>query len=382
MNSQKKQVKSKKNPITAKNIAIVQEKYEKEVQLCEKSKRKLNGRVESEQIVENGSVCKEDFEYEFLYSVSDDENADGYSYEFEAYPVFQRISDDEHAHHEDCEISSKFENTVQKKENGILDRPVGKQSASMKKERAKSASISVSEKRVVQGSRPKSASHVVDNNIETTAPKSAMKARKQSSEIPKEVAFRDSESVVSKSSSGPHLHNNQNKAGYQRRKSVSYDPDLEKASAFIHGGGKNFSRSNTSLAPVRHGMKHLQMNYTETNLETNQAVIFIDLLKSSHQRSQIRLEQIQHIERRLEVKRKNPLYSTSFYEHKKIPDPFQRNKKKTSRSAAQKKIERKEKIKQITDEIHTGYVPTQLTMKIADREEVEAIGKSCRYLRC
>jgi len=166
-----------------------------------------------------------------------------------------------------------------------------------------------------------------------------------------------------------------------RRKSVCYDPTVEKATAALHGGGKNFSCANTTLMPVKYGIRYLQTNYTETNLETNQSLLFFDLLKTSHAKSQIRNSHIRSIERRLEWKRKNPFYSTSYYENKKIPDPFRRNTKKTARTAAQKKIERKEKIKQISDELQTGYVPTQLTMKIADRKEVVNIGSNCRYLR-
>ena len=169
-----------------------------------------------------------------------------------------------------------------------------------------------------------------------------------------------------------------------RRKSASanFDPELEKASVYIHGGDKNFSRANTSIIPVKYGLKFLQMNYSENNLEHNQSIIFVDLLKNSCNKSHMRCAEIRNVEKRLEMRRRNPLYSTTFYEHKNIRDPYRLETKKVARTVAQKKKERKEKIKKKSDEICTGYVPTCLTMKIAGRQEVEHIGRNCRYLRC
>ena len=169
-----------------------------------------------------------------------------------------------------------------------------------------------------------------------------------------------------------------------RRKSTSanFDPELEKASVYIHGGEKHFSRANTSLMPLKYGLKHLQMNYSENNLEHNKSLIFKDLLKNSCNKSQLRCVEIRNVEKRLERRRRNPLYSTTFYEHKNIVDPYRVQVKKVARTVAQKKKERKEKIKKKSDEISTGYVPTCLTIRIADRQEVEHIGLNCRYLRC
>ena len=164
--------------------------------------------------------------------------------------------------------------------------------------------------------------------------------------------------------------------------SATFDPELEKASTYIHGKNKQFSRANTSITPVKYGLKHLQMNYSENNLEHNQSVIFLDLLKNSCLKSQVRCAEIRNVERRLEMRRKNPLVSTTYYEHKNIVDPYRVQTKKIARTVAQKKKERKEKIKKLSDEISGGLVPTCLTMKIADQREVENIGRNCRYLRC
>jgi hypothetical protein len=368
-----------RKPITAKNIAIVQEQYERELKLREKSKIVLNGTVKIDKTSNDGFTDENDVEYEFLYSVSDEENGDHYSYEFDAYPAVSKHT---------STVANEFDNfddtfcSETNVESSLINENIQSECCprGKKVERVKSATeIIPKNKKGCLSRRPKSASLAKSTEQENAE----LCREKFKDEITKEVAFRDTDSVVSKSSSCRSRISAPGKTRrYERRKSVSYDPDLEKASAYIHGGGKNFSRSNTSLTPVKYGMTHLQMNYTETNLETNQCVIFLDLLKNSHQKSQIRGEQIRNIERRLEAKRNNPHYSTSFYENKNIPDPFHRNAKKTARSVAQKKLERKEKIKQMTDEIHTGYVPTQLTMKIADRSEVEDIGNKCRYLRC
>lgn len=373
--SNRKPITSYRKPITAKNIAFVQEEYENELKLREKSKIVLNGRVKPDKTSNDDSGEENDLEYEFLYSVSDEENDDHYSYEFDAYPVIPEtlhsVGDEPDDFDDRFYKETELENNHIGNANSTSEIKVDSRKSIT--ERVKSDSeTSVNKPKGCLSKRPKSAS-LVQTEKETGSNRNEPASKEEMIK----VAFKDTDSVVSKASS---VRDKTHR--YERRKSVSYDPDLEKASAYIHGGGKNFSRSNTSLTPMKYGMKHLQMNYTETNLETNQCVIFLDLLKNSHQKSQIRGEQIRNIERRLEAKRNNPHYSTSYYENKNIPDPFHRNAKKTARSVAQKKIERKEKIKQMTDEIHTGYVPTQLTMKIADRSEVEDIGIKCRYLRC
>lgn len=361
-----------RQPITAENVSTVQERFEKELQLHEKSRTVLNGRVKSNDDHEEGTDSRSDtcLEYEFLYSVSDEEHGDYYSYEFDAYPVTvnNKKSDDE-VKQEILHISTN--ETGLENGNG---RPVNR--------RIQSSKHSISQKHgTVVPERPKSESTLREGRKISTV--SFQNNNEIHGEESKERIQNRKISTTSKASScnTTKTGSSKDKADYQRRKSVAYDPALEKACVFIHGGGKNFSRANTSLTPVKYGMRHLQMNYTETNLETNQTVIFLDLLKNSHQKNYIRRQQIRSIERRLEARRNNPLYSTSYYEHKHLTDPFQRNVKKTARSAAQKKIERDEKIKKMTDEIQTGYVPTQLTMKIADQKEVEEIGRSCRYLR-
>ena len=168
----------------------------------------------------------------------------------------------------------------------------------------------------------------------------------------------------------------------QRCPSATYDPELEKATTYIHGTNKQFSRANTSITPLKHGLKYLQMNYSENNIENNQSLIFLDLLKNSCNKNHIRYAEIRNIERRLELKRTNPLYSTTFYEQKQLKDPYRIKVKKVARTVAQKKKERKEKIKKMTDEVMGTFTPTCLTMKIADQKEVNDIGRNCRYLRC
>ncbi|KAL3874963.1 hypothetical protein ACJMK2_037910 [Sinanodonta woodiana] len=168
----------------------------------------------------------------------------------------------------------------------------------------------------------------------------------------------------------------------KRRDSCNtYNPDAEKAAAFLHGGGKNFSRTNTSLTPVRYAMKNLQISYSETNTDMNHSVIFIDLLKSAHKKDSIRGTSIRSLERRLKLQRINPERSTSFYENKNLHDPYRAIDKKPSRTTLQKKKERKEKIKKTTEKIHKGYVPAFKTLKMASRKEIEDIGRNCRYLR-
>lgn len=361
-----------RQPITAKNVRQVQERFEKELQVHEKSRTVINGIVKSNDDQEEDTDSRSDtcLEYEFLYSVSDEEHGDNYSYEFDAYPVTcnNNRSDDD-VKHEIRPISTS--EIGLESENG---RPINRRTQSSKHRLSQKHSADVPE-------RPKSESTVRDGRKISTV--SFQNNNAIHSDESKERSQNRKISTTSKASScnTTKTGSSKDKEDYQRRKSVAYDPALEKACVFIHGGGKNFSRANTSLTPVKYGMRHLQMNYTETNLETNQTVIFLDLLKNSHQKNYIRRQQIRSIERRLEARRNNPLYSTSYYEHKHLTDPFQRNIKKTARSAAQKKIERDEKIKKMTDEIQTGYVPTQLTMKIADQKEVEEIGRSCRYLR-
>ena len=168
----------------------------------------------------------------------------------------------------------------------------------------------------------------------------------------------------------------------QKCPSVTYDPELERATTYIHGRNKQFSRANTSITPLKHGLKYLQMNYSGNNLEHNQSLIFLDLLKNVCSKSHIRYSGIRNIERRLEMKRINPLYSTTFYEHKHLIDPYRVTVRKVARTVAQKKNERKEKIKKMTDEMLGSFTPTCLTMKIADQTEVDDIGRNCRYLRC
>ncbi|KAK3608608.1 hypothetical protein CHS0354_042605 [Potamilus streckersoni] len=172
-----------------------------------------------------------------------------------------------------------------------------------------------------------------------------------------------------------------NEQSKRRGSSNTYNPDAEKAAAFLHCRGKNFSRTNTSLTPVRYAMKNLQISYSETNTDKNHGVIFFDLLKSAQKKDAIRGTSIRSLERRLKLQRINPERSTSFYENKNLHDPYRTIDKKPSRTSLQKKKDRKEKIKKTTEKIHKGYVPAFKTLKMASRKEVEDIGRYCRYLR-
>ncbi|KAL4237367.1 hypothetical protein ACF0H5_002085 [Mactra antiquata] len=358
MNRERKQGVCYRQPINAKNIAAVQKRFEEDMKVREKAKTVFNGTIKAEESSTTESDTNTELEYKFLYSLSDNENGDIYSYEFDTFPVHK------------YSLQEKTEAV-----SGITGGEKRARSAVASSRKANMDTMQV---------RPYSASHcqmTAKSKVSISTVSSSNKgSEKRTTFLPVDELggiYKRQESAVSKVSS----KRSEVRDLSRKKKSVTYDPALDKASAFIHGGDKNFSRANTTLTPMKYGMKHLQMSYTETNLETNQSVIFLDLLKTSYQRSQIRNAYIEHIERRLATKRNNPLYSTSYYDNKNIQDPFYRNSKKTARSAAQKKIERKKKIKQMTDEIHTGYVPTRLTMKIADHEEVEDIGKKCRYLR-
>lgn len=343
----------------------------------------INGRVKSE---DSDSESLSDIEYQFHYSVSEIEKSDHYVYTFDTFPVsFEGETEKEHSHNVEFlqeHFSDQNSLSIKNAEDSIHVTGVGNinaiQTLSL---RTPSVKKSGNGQSVLKRALPASAradklgnSHVVMLEKQTPVPKDTNTTQTECDQ----PGIRKV-STISRPSTTVSIRNSLNLGG--KRQSLCYDPVLEKSSAFIHGGGKNFSRASTSLLPIRHGLKHVQMNYTETNLENNQRIIFKDLLKSSKKTSDIRLSQIRSIERRLETRRNNPLYSTSFYEHKNIPDPYRRNEKKTARAAAQKKIERKKKIKQISDELQTGYVPTHVTMKLAEREEVVAIGKNCRYLR-
>lgn len=350
-----------RQPINASNIAEVQKKFEDEIKIHDKSKTVLNGTIKA-------SEQSEDLEYKFLYSVSELEDGDNYTYEFETFPSdtladIDKVSMNKTGFSKVGRVRSRSTVTPMTVSGGdaLPKRPFSASCGKRINKPSRKVSMASNVTDLVNGRQDR----LVSGDDESGTYKRRESTLSKGSSL--HTGISDVERRISQTS--------------QKKKSVSYDPALDKASAFIHGGGKNFSRANTSLMPMKYGMKHLQMSYTETNLETNQSVIFLDLLKNSYHRSQVRNAYIQHIERRLANKRNDPLRSTSFYENKKIPDPFRRDIKKTARTAAQKKIERKKKIKQTTDEIHTGYVPTRLTMKIADHKEVEEIGKRCRYLR-
>ena len=351
------------------HIDKIQEQFHQDLCVKDKHTTVLNGRVKLD---ESASVDASDIQYEFHYSTSDFEKNDSYEYTFDTYPVQDIVQKDVTAQHSEEEFDPSLDTSVSE---GIIQVRVIPKYTSYNSQRIPyDHGIQTDTKQKFEDSRGR-------GNTVLPRRKSASKRRSvtshgyvRSSEVLE--IFRKTSSLVRPSTVHGEKYTSTN-----NRRSVSYDPALEKASAFIHGGGKNFSRANTSLNHVKNGLKHLQMNYTETNLESNQSIIFLDLIKSSKQTMQIRHSRIQAIERRLETRRNNPLYSTTYFEHKSLPDPFLRHVKTTARSSAQKKLERKEKIKSVSDKINTGYVPTHLTMATLDREDVEAIGKQCRYLR-
>ncbi|XP_052770218.1 uncharacterized protein LOC128209975 [Mya arenaria] len=417
-------------PVTAENIAIIQQQIETELSSQNGRPNVLNGRVKSSCAGSGSSGSVKDVKYEFQYVGNDTERSDNYMYSFKAFPVRKRDFESGRSNSRELDFESSISNL------NLNDGVVGDEDDAKVPPRVQSAKLERKAAPVSAISRPKSATdgvsctgshHVTiyegvgnshdikpiagilkhrDGQIVTnlrnrkvsTVSKSSSHVHLRESGPARKVSTMSRASRISKQDddcetsqrkistmSGLSHHGTESQDNgrtsrqsvFEKRKSVCYDPVLEKATAFIHRSGKNFSQANTTLS----GMQNLQMSYTETNLETNQSLIFLDLLKTSSMKSHIRGSQIRSIERRLEWKRKNPLYSTTFYEHKHVPDPYRRGVKKTARSAAQKKLERKEKIKQLSDEIHTGYVPTQFTMKIADRPEVVDIGRNCRYLR-
>lgn len=159
-----------------------------------------------------------------------------------------------------------------------------------------------------------------------------------------------------------------------------YDPKLEKSQTYLHGQGKTFSKASQYLSPARPGLQKLQISYTQTNMENNYTKIFMDLVKSAHKKNIIVDESVRSLERRLLVRRVNPLRATTYYDNKGLKDPFRSKKlKKTARTLIEKKNERKGRIEKSSDEIRTGYVPTMLTMKVFGPEDIERM-KTCRYL--
>ncbi|XP_060079515.1 uncharacterized protein LOC132558916 [Ylistrum balloti] len=165
-----------------------------------------------------------------------------------------------------------------------------------------------------------------------------------------------------------------------RRTDSKYDPTLEKSKTFLHGQGKTFSRANEYLTPARPGLRKLQVSYTQTNTENNYRKIFYDLVKSAHRQNIIVSESVRNLERRLFFRRSDPHRATSYFEHKGLRDPSRSYRKKMARTTADKIKERKEKIKQTSDEIKIGYVPREQTITLPGPEEIEEL-RTCRYLR-
>lgn len=161
---------------------------------------------------------------------------------------------------------------------------------------------------------------------------------------------------------------------------TKYDPTLEKSQTYLHGQSKNFSRTNQYLTEARPGLRKLSVSYTQTNTENNQSVIFFDLVKNAHKRNIIISETVSNLERRLLMRRCDPIRRTTFYEQMNLKDPRRTFKKKIARTVAEKKKERKDRILETTDDMKTGYKPTYKTMKIFTAEDIEKM-RDCRYLR-
>ncbi|KAH3873077.1 hypothetical protein DPMN_036303 [Dreissena polymorpha] len=392
--------------MNARNIAIIQAQIKNEMRTNNGHPSVLNGRVKPS-CTDSASTCsEEDLEYEFQYALNDTDRSNSYIYSFDTFPA--RCSTVEGNYTRDIDKADSTEDVGDGQLQISRTKPQLAKAAFSRDKRLNSgherdracSADTTCEVKYAEVKRDPGGTENSIQRVTTTEHQSAKHGRLQVQRkigVIEKPVFEDNltetdcrlrkESAYSGRSCKGDDPGEQSGSRYSRRvsranrKSETYDPALEKATTFIHGGGKNFSRTNTSLTPIKYGMRYLQMSYTKTNLESNQSLIFLDLLKTSHLKTHLRDSQIKSIERRLEVKRKNPLYSTSYYDNKNITDPYRHNAKKTARSAAQKKLERKEKIKAISDEIQTGYVPTQLTMKIAGRKEVVAIGKNCRYLR-
>lgn len=161
---------------------------------------------------------------------------------------------------------------------------------------------------------------------------------------------------------------------------AKYDPTLEKSQTYLHGQSKNFSRTNQYLTAARPGLRKLSVSYTQTNTENNQSVIFFDLVKNAHKRNIIINETVSNLERRLLLRRCDPVRRTTFYEQMNLKDPRRAFKKNIARTVAEKKKERKERILETTDDMKIGYKPTYKTMKIFTAEDIEKM-RDCRYLR-
>ncbi|XP_033734665.1 uncharacterized protein LOC117323511 [Pecten maximus] len=166
-----------------------------------------------------------------------------------------------------------------------------------------------------------------------------------------------------------------------RRTDSKYDPTLEKSKTFLHGQGKTFSRANEYLTPARPGLQKLQVSYTQTNTENNYRKIFFDLVKTAHRQNIIVSETVRNLERRLFFRRSDPHRATSYFENKGLRDPSRHYRKKMARTTADKINERKEKIKQTSDEIKIGYIPREQTIVLPGPEDIDKLRNDCRYLR-
>lgn len=165
-----------------------------------------------------------------------------------------------------------------------------------------------------------------------------------------------------------------------RRKDSTYDPSFEKSKTFLHGQGKTFSKANEYLTPARPGLQKIQVSYTQTNTENNYRKLFYDLIKTAHRQNIIVTESVKNLERRLFFKRNDPKKATSFYEHKGLRDPARAHRRKVARTIADKMKERKEKIKQTSNDMKMGYVPREKSIVLPGPEDIERL-RSCRYLR-
>ena len=385
-------------------MAFCQSEYHGRHLVLQRNKTLLNGRVTENKDNENtdGVAGDTDIRYEYTYMMNDKEGDDGFQYSFNAYPVLKHESvlpkensgeaytvnecgNDtcwklpcSKGHVSFCDISDMV--------NQVSSRPSLTRKRTCPDSGLTRPLLTRATTEFGEINKRKTPVCCIQERPTVTSQDDEAQKRKQESKSGKylvtTVPWKERLKLAIKREVGRShsVHKSQNI--FNRRQSISYDPDLEKSTAYIHGGDNNFSRAKTSLTPVRSGLKHLQMNYTETNLEDNQSIVFLDLLKSSHRQNRLRGINIRNIERRLEAKRDSPYFSTSFYENKNIPDPFKRQEKKSSRTMVQKQYERQEKIRRTTDELHIGYKRTFLTLKTVNREEVEQLGNNCRYLRC
>ena len=94
-----------------------------------------------------------------------------------------------------------------------------------------------------------------------------------------------------------------------------YDAKLEASNVYLRSQNRAFTRTSQHFKGVqRPGLTSLQLHYSQTNTKHNDQIIFTHLLKNAHVQNSLIGENVYKMERRLWLRRRDPLRSTSFYD--------------------------------------------------------------------